>query len=471
MAANSLRSELGTLPLFAFGFGSIVGVAWVVLMGQLLAQAGLAGVLLGLTCGALMMLLVGVCYARVGTRFPLAGGEVAYARQLYGETTANVVGWFLLLTCILVCCFEMVSVGWITTQLWPALAGQPLYSALGNAIYPGTVLVSVAVQVLIVGANYLGTKRAGRLQSCTTGAKILLSVCFVLAGLRVARPQFSHPWFVSDGTGAILPGIISVVTIAPFWFSGFNAIAQTLGERARNLSSAKAAGMIVVSLLAAWAFYCLVLISMALTMPREQLLSYPLPTAGAFQVAFGSPQVGNVVLLAGLLGLISTWNALFFSATRILFALAENGLVSARFGTLHPRFATPTFAILLVGILIPLGALLGKGVIGPLLSAFSMVMAGIYAVVCYGVIILRRQNAAQPRLSTADTVPYLALVACVVIAGFAALEPLRAWGGGRLPLEWVMLLAWTLCGVWLIRRLHHRQRRDESNRKQRACGT
>jgi APA family basic amino acid/polyamine antiporter len=329
----------------------------------------------------------------------------------------------------------------------------------------------VAVQVLIVGANYLGTKRAGRLQSCTTGAKILLSVCFVLAGLRVARPQFSHPWYVSDGTGAILPGIISVVTIAPFWFSGFNAIAQTLGERARNLSSAKAAGMIVVSLLAAWAFYCLVLIAMTLTMPREQLLSYPLPTAGAFQVAFGSPQVGNVVLLAGLLGLISTWNALFFSATRILFALAENGLVSARFGTLHPRFATPTFAILLVGILIPLGALLGKGVIGPLLSAFSMVMAGIYAVVCYGVIILRRQNAAQPRLSTADTVPYLALVACVVIAGFAALEPLRAWGGGRLPLEWVMLLAWTLCGVWLIRRLHHRQRRDESNRKQRACGT
>jgi amino acid transporter len=210
---------------------------------------------------------------------------------------------------------------------------------------------------------------------------------------------------------------------------------------------------------------------MTLTMPRARLLSYPLPTAGAFQVAFGSPQVGNVVLLAGLLGLISTWNALFFSATRILFALAENGFVSSRFRTLHPRFATPTAAILLVGILIPLGSLLGKGVIGPLLSAFSIVMAGIYAVVCYGLIILRRQTSAQPRLSSADAVPCLALVACVVIAGFAALEPLKAWSGGRLPLEWVMLLAWTLCGVWLTRRLRHRRRREESNSKQKVCGT
>jgi len=417
-----------------------------------------------------MMLLVGMCYARVGARFPLAGGEVAYARELYGQTAANVVGWFLVLTCVLVCCFEMVSVGWITAQIWPALVGAPLYSVLGNEIYPGPLLVSVALQALIVLANYLGTKRAGRLQSVTTGAKILLSVCFIVAGFRVAQPQFRHPWFVSGATGAIAPGIISVVTIAPFWFSGFNAIAQTLGERARDLSAAKAARMIVVSLLAAWVFYCLVLISMTLTMPRERLLSYPLPTAGAFQVAFGSPQLGNVVLLAGLLGLISTWNALFFSATRILFALAESGFVSPRFRVLHPRFATPTAAIVLVGTLIPLGTLLGKGVIGPLLSAFSIVMAGIYAVVCYGQIILRRQNTARPGMSAAGAVPYFALLSCAVIAGFAALEPIKNWSSGGLPIEFVTLLAWSLCGAWLTRRLR-RRRHDEANRKQKACGT
>ena len=121
MPATPLKSGLGAWQLFTFGFGTIVGIAWVVLMGQLLAQAGLAGTFLGLTCGAVMMILVGICYARVGARFPHAGGEVAYTRELYGETAANVLGWFLVLTCILVCCFEMISVGWITTQLWPEI--------------------------------------------------------------------------------------------------------------------------------------------------------------------------------------------------------------------------------------------------------------------------------------------------------------------------------------------------------------
>jgi hypothetical protein len=123
-----------------------------------------------------------------------------------------------------------------------------------------------------------------------------------------------------------------------------------------------------------------------------------------------------------------------------------------------------------VGILIPLGSLLGKGVIGPLLSAFSIVMAGIYAVVCYGALILRRQNAARPRLSAADAVPHLALVACAVIAGFAALEPLQDWSNGRVPLEFVMLLAWGLGGAWLTRRWR-RRRHDAANNNPKAGGT
>lgn len=459
MPATPLKPGLGAWQLFTFGFGTIVGIAWVVLMGQLLAQAGLAGTFLGLTCGAAMMILVGICYARVGARFPHAGGEVAYTRELYGETAADVLGWFLVLTCILVCCFEMISVGWIATQLWPEIVHTRLYSILGNDIYAEPLAISVAVHVLIVVTNHLGTKRAGRLQAITTGGKILLSLCFIVAGLRVAHPQFGQPLFVSNPAGSIIPGILSVVTVAPFWFSGFNAIAQTLGERSGNVSAAKAAGMTVVSLVAAWVFYCLVLISMSLIMPREQLLSYPLPTAAAFQAAFGSQVLGNIVLLAGLLGLIATWNALFFSATRILLVLADAEFVSSRFRTLHPRAATPTAAIVLVGILVPLGALLGRGVIGPLLGAFSLVMAGIYALVCRGAIILRRRHVPRTPWNWSDLVPYLALASCAAIATFASLEPLQTWSNGRAPIEWLMLLAWGVCGAWLTWRSRRQRMR------------
>jgi amino acid transporter len=104
-------------------------------MGKLLASAGLAGALIGLTIGALMMATIGVCYAEMGTRFPVAGGEVAYIRDVYGPRRAHLLGWFLLLSCLLVFGFEMVSVGWILAQLWPPLAHTRLYRILGNDVH------------------------------------------------------------------------------------------------------------------------------------------------------------------------------------------------------------------------------------------------------------------------------------------------------------------------------------------------
>jgi APA family basic amino acid/polyamine antiporter len=152
--------------------------------------------------------------------------------------------------------------------------------------------------------------------------------------------------------------------------------------------------------------------------------------------------------------LVSTWNALFFSATRILSVLAADGFVAPAFGTLHPRSGSPKNAILFLAILIPAVGLLGKGVIGPLLGSFSVVMAGIYALVCAGVIILRRTIRARTLAQRVRKLllPCLALGACAAIEAFALLEPLRAWRAGRWPIEWLMLLVWGLCGVGLARR-------------------
>jgi basic amino acid/polyamine antiporter, APA family len=178
-----------------------------------------------------------------------------------------------------------------------------------------------------------------------------------------------------------------------------------------------------------------------------------LPTAAAFQVAFRSPLIGNIVLFAGLLGLVSTWNALFFSATRILFVLAKDGFVGALFRGIHPRFGTPAAAIALVGLLIPITSLLGKGVISPLLSLLSVVMAGIYAMVCLGVVILRRRGGDRYHSIGAirKAVPYLALGVCGLIIVFASLEPLKTLKSGHWPIEWVALLAWSAGGMWLAR--------------------
>lgn len=450
-----MRTNAGFGPwqVFTFGFGSIVGIAWVVLMGQLLACAGLAGAFIGLTVGAAMMLLVGACYAEVGAKLPLAGGEVAYVREIFGLRASNLVGWFLLFSCVLVCGFEMVSVEWLIAQLWPQFARTLLYTIQGNDVYLEPLLASLGVQLLIAIVSYRGTRATGRLQALTTGVKLTLSVGFIVAALRVAHPVFAHPLFIGDEAGSVLPGILSVVAIAPFWYSGFNNISQTLGERSAHMSARRAARLIVLSLAAAWAFYSVVLLAITLSMPRQDLLSHSLPTAAAFQVAFDSALVGRVVLFAALLGLVSTWNALFFSATRVLWVLSQDGFTSALFRRVHGRYGTPTAATVAVAIVIPICAFFGKAVLGPLLSLFSVVMAAIYATVCVGLIILRRQEGVRlPRGCMSTALPYLALGVCCVIAMLGLVEPLKAWKGGGIPKEWVVLLGWSVCGLWLFRR-------------------
>ena len=120
----------------------------------------------------------------------------------------------------------------------------------------------------------------------------------------------------------------------------------------------------------------------------------------------------------------------------------------------RPRFGSLKNAILFLGILIPILALFGKGVIGPLLSSFSIVMAAIYAMVCLGVIILRRRTraGAASEVSHNTVLPYLALCACAAIEVFALMEPIRDWHHGRTPIEWLLLLVWGSWGIWLARK-------------------
>ena len=104
--------------------------------------------------------------------------------------------------------------------------------------------------------------------------------------------------------------------------------------------------------------------------------------------------------------------------------------------------------------MIPILALFGRGVIGPLLSSFSIVMAAIYAMVCLGVIILRRRTRERTAsgVSPNTVLPYFALCACAAIEVFALMEPIRGWHRGRMPIEWLLLLIWGSWGIWLARK-------------------
>src|SRR5690349_7485087 len=99
---TELKKTLGGVQLFSMGFGSIVGVGWIVLMGFWFRQAGPGGTAVAFLLGGLLLALVGLCYAEMSTMLPVAGGEASFAFASFGTPVGFVVGWAMTLMMIAV---------------------------------------------------------------------------------------------------------------------------------------------------------------------------------------------------------------------------------------------------------------------------------------------------------------------------------------------------------------------------------
>src|SRR5580765_7228283 len=126
-AVGELRHELNASQYFTFSFGAIVGVAWVVVLGSLLKEAGPLGTIVGFLLGGIASVFVGLCYAEITTMFPGAGGEVLYAYEIYGVRASFAAGWFLALAYVAIVVFEGLSIGWIAGTIVPGIEGPVLY--------------------------------------------------------------------------------------------------------------------------------------------------------------------------------------------------------------------------------------------------------------------------------------------------------------------------------------------------------
>jgi APA family basic amino acid/polyamine antiporter len=82
--ATGIKKTLRLRHLYTLGVGTIVGVAWLMVLSSVLATAGPLGAAIGFIVGALSMIPIGLCYAELSGAMPHAGGEVVYAYQLFG---------------------------------------------------------------------------------------------------------------------------------------------------------------------------------------------------------------------------------------------------------------------------------------------------------------------------------------------------------------------------------------------------
>ena len=448
---SKLKGELSARQIFSLGFGTIIGVGWVIVLGEWLGQAGPIGAALSFLAGGLLITMVGLCYAEMASLIPASGGEVAYSYAVFGTRPSFAVGWFLLLVYVAACTFEAVSMGWVISALVPGSEGPALYSILGSPIHLWSLVLGLLVQILLTLLNYRGARDSARFQEILTLILLLATGVFVSAGIGWGRVAHLEPFFQEDASGSVLAGMLAVFVTAPFWFGGFNVIPQVMEERASGTSSSLAARTIVLSVAVATAFYVLVILSAAMTTSWRDLLELDLPAAGAFQIAFDSPVMAKVVLGVALLGLITTWNAVFIAGSRVVFSLGRARMIPAFFSRVHPQHGTPSTAVLFIGVVGAVGIFLGRSAIIPIVNVGAIGLSVAYLFTCLGVVKLRRMRPGQKSPYSVPGGAATALVAaaaCLVLLGIAFVQPYTG-GESVFPLEWIYLVLWSGLGLFL----------------------
>ncbi|ODU20427.1 MAG: hypothetical protein ABS87_10245 [Sphingomonas sp. SCN 67-18] len=453
--------------LFTMLVGTIIGVGWIIALGSWIGTAGPVGAMLAFFGGAAVMTLIGLCFAELMTMFPDSGGTIAYAYEAFGPLMAFAAGWLLLISYIATNAYFMITLPWLLDAFSPDIGGPALYSIFGVEVRAGHAAIGVAMAVLLAYINHRGAAMAARLQDLLVGFKMLMAAALVAGGIWGGTSVNLSPMFASADFSGAMAGIGIVLVTTPFWFAGFDVLPQALRERAPGLQLRHIGTIIILATCTAFIFYAAIILAATMLVPRGELLSFALTTYTAFKAGFGSGILAQLVLLAGLFGIATAWNAFIFSSARLLQVLSEGHLIPPLFAPRHVQFRTPTRAIALVTALgIGLG-LLGRNAVDPLIAAASITLVLVFVIVCLGLIRLRATRPDHPRpyrVPGGLALPAGAVLLSVALVVLAGIEPFS--NPARLPVEWILVLGWTVLGggVWWFTR-HVRGRVTEAARR------
>src|ERR1700733_9309840 len=185
----TLARKLGVLDYFALGWGTMVGVGWLVVMDDWLLRGGVLGAILGFAIVGLLLLPIGYVYGRLVTAMPDAAGGGGYPPKVFPQSVSLATGWMMILAYFIVCPWEAVAVGKIAGYIFPALDSMELYRIAGRPVYLPHVIIRFGLTGLLTLLNYRGIRLSAIFQNWTTFGTLALFVIFVGVGVSRGSPQ------------------------------------------------------------------------------------------------------------------------------------------------------------------------------------------------------------------------------------------------------------------------------------------
>jgi len=457
---SDFNRVLGRLDVFTLSFGAMIGWGWVVLTGECILDAGVMGSMLAFLLGGAIVTLVGLTYAELTAAMPKVGGEHVFSYRALGVEASFICTWFIILGYVSICAFEAVALPVVIENIVPLNSGQPLWTINGKPIYLSWVAVGVAGSILMAMVNHFGIKTAAFLQ-------IIFTALIVVVGLMLIFGSFFSPHanVVSTellDTSKVNPGLFSVMVMVPFFFVGFDVIPQAAEEI--NLPFKQIGRILIFSVVLAIAWYTAIVFSVGKTLSVSELQNSPLATASAMEKIYQAAWAKNLLIFAGLAGILTSWNSFFVGATRAIYAMGRSDMLPRKFATLHPKHKTPTFAILLVTATSILATVFGKEAMLWLVNAGGFGIVISWSLVCLSFYRLRQTEPDMPRPFKVAAGKWIGALAFVLSLALGYLYLPGSSSALKWP-EWIIVFSWMGFGVVMYFLAKNSYGRAEMKRK------
>ncbi|MDT0512930.1 APC family permease [Halomonas sp. LES1] len=441
---GQLSRVLARKDVLALAFGAMIGWGWIVLTGSWIQSAGSLGAITAFLLGGLIIVLVGLTYAELASAMPQVGGEHVYSYRALGHFASFLCTWAITLSYVSVVSFEAVALPTVVEHLFPDYAVGHLWTIAGWEVKATWVAVGVIGSLLMMWINYVGVRTAALVQKVVTLLILAVGVMFITGALFQGSSDTMQPLFsVEQG---VMGGIMTVIIMVPFMFVGFDVIPQAAEEI--NLPFREIGRVLMISVILAVFWYAFIILGTSLMLDPEALGASSLAVPDAMQAVFQAPWAGNLMILAGIAGIITSWNAFYIGGSRAIYALAHSGMLPAWLGKLHPHYRTPTNAILVMGVLSAIAPFLGRPALVWLVVAGGLGIVVAYLFVSLSFVVLRRREPDMERPFKVRHGKLVGALAVLLSLGLSAMY-LPGSPSALSAVEWMLFAGWMLLGLAL----------------------
>ncbi|QFU82534.1 APC family permease [Natronorubrum aibiense] len=436
---SGLEKALNSKEMLILAFGAMIGWGWIVLAGDWINEGGPLGAITAFVAGGIVVAIVAIIYSELASSMPLVGGEHVYSLRALGPVGSFVCTWAIVFGYVTVAAFEAVALPSAMAFIIPGFDAIPLWNVAGEPVYATWIVVGVLGTIGITYLNYIGIRIAAQFQIIMTVVIAFAGVVLIAGAVTNGQPS-PDPSF-----GAGTAGIFAVVLMTPFMFVGFDVIPQSAEEAdipARTLGL-----LILLSVGMAAIFYMAVIWGSSRALSGEALVDSTLPAAQAMEVLFSSTAAGQLMALAGIAGIMTSWNAFIIGGSRALFALAESGMIPKPLAKVHPEHNTPSNAILLVGGLSAIAPFFGEQMLTWIVNAGGLGIVVAWFLVVVSFLVLRYREPEMERPYKVPGGPIVGIAAFVLTAFFITLYLPGGQSALVWPYEWIIVLGWCVLGV------------------------